>query len=166
MIQGKTVEPRQIKQPKNETRYKVILEAEKIDNGICPPYTKGLKVVWYGGLLNKEESDALCTPMLCTFAPFWRALSKGKIPKELGMTTDNADPNIGYFTCHVCPVNSTPPRQSHANALFKVTTRPITEDEVKAGKTKAHGPMAERIAELRKRGLWYPPYWPIEKKRG
>ena len=162
MARTKTGELRQAEQSKNEKRYKVILEAEKVENGICPPYTKGLKVVWYGGLLNKEESDALCTAMLCTFAPYWRALSKGKTPKELGMTTDDADANVGYFTCHVCPVNSTPPRQSHANALFKVTTKPITDDDVKAGKTKAHGPMAERIAELKKRGLWYPPYWPIE----
>jgi len=141
------------------TRCKVTLEAVQVTDGVCPYYSHGEKVVWYGGQLNKEESDDICMAMLCTFAPFWRPLANGKSPRELGMCKEG---EVGYFTCHVCPVGSTPPRQSHANVLFKVTTRPITEEDVKMGKTTAHGPGARKIEELRKRGLWYPPYWPIE----
>jgi uncharacterized repeat protein (TIGR04076 family) len=141
------------------TRRKVVLEAVRTTEGVCPYYTCGEKVVWYGGKIDTEESDDLCMAMLCTFAPFWRPLARGKTPQEIGMCEDG---DVGYFTCHVCPVGSTPPRQSHANVLFKVTTRPITEADVKAGKTTAHGPDANRVRELRQRGLWYPPRWPIE----
>jgi len=147
---------------KNEKQYKVILEVEKVEDGICPPYVEGFKVVLDGGLLNKKESDALCVPMLCTFAPYWKALSRGKTPKELGMTSDEADPSVGYFTCHVCPVNSTPPRQSHANILFRVTANSTTDDDVKTGKRKADGSIFGKAAQLKRRGSSYPPSSPIK----
>ncbi len=149
-----------VEEQSRHTRFKIVLEAVKTTDGLCPYYTHGEKVVWYGGKLDKEESDDICMPMLCTFAPFWRPLSRGKTPKEIGMCKEG---EVGYFTCHVCPVGSTPPRQSHANVLFKVTMEPVSKEELVAGKTTAHGPDTVRIRELQKRGLWYPPYWPIEE---
>ncbi len=132
----------------------VVVEAVQTTDGLCPYYTKGQKVVV--SPLDREASDDICMPMFCSFAPFWRPLANGVTPKELGMTMENADPNVGYFTCHVCPVGSTPARQSHAFVLFKVYTRPRSRE------TRQEGPNAEKLASLRKRGLWYPPYWPIE----
>ena len=132
----------------------VVVEAIQCTDGLCPYYTKGQKVVV--SPLDKEASDDICMPMFCSFAPFWRALAHGVTPRELGMTMDNADPDVGYFTCHVCPVGSTPERQSHAFVIFKVYTRPRSRG------TGQQGSNAQRLAELRKRELWYPPYWPLE----
>ena len=141
------------KRGRDTQSFKVVLEAVETKDGLCPYYTKGQKMVWYGGKIDREESDDMCMPMLCTFAPFWRLLSKGKTPKEIGMCKEG---DVGYFTCHVCPVGSTPQGQSHANVLFKVTTEPVTKADLEAEKTVAHGPDTKRIQELWKRGLWYP----------
>jgi uncharacterized repeat protein (TIGR04076 family) len=134
----------------------VVVEAVQCTDGLCPYYTEGQKIVI--SPLDKEDSDDICMPMFCTFSPFWRPLAYGVTPKELGMTMEDADPNVGFFTCHVCPVGSTPPRQSHANVIFKVYTRP------RSNKIRQHGPNAEKTAELRKKGMWYPPYWPIDEE--
>lgn len=120
---------------------KIVLECIEV-TGECPAYTPGSRVIIDTALIyrNDEWPDselegksivqdtdpghANCYPLLLNFAPFYRSLSAGITPRELGLSATNSE---GYFTCHMCDVQHYYDRgyETHGNVKFKIKLEPV-----------------------------------------
>jgi len=125
-------------------RYKVVLECVEV-TGECPAYKPGSRVVIDTALIYREDEwpdselegrsiilptdpgHANCYPFILEFAPFYRSLSVGVSPRELGLGKTDAE---GYFTCHNCDVRFYYERgyRTHGNAKFRVVQEPVEKN--------------------------------------
>jgi len=77
-------------------RYKLEIVAKKIWP-VCPIYNEGDKMVIVEPGIIVQETDAICLSFLADLMPYYRGLSRGIDPKEMGLKTDGA---LSYIECH------------------------------------------------------------------
>lgn len=80
--------------------FKLVITVENIKSG-CPAYKKGDKVVLDSGFMfNLQETTACCMHSLGPILPFYLALAKGVMPKEMGLApTDDRESSKAYIHC-------------------------------------------------------------------
>lgn len=79
-----------------KTRCKLEIVAKKVWP-MCPIYREGDKMTIVEPGIILEETDAICLSFLADLIPYYRGLSRGIDPKEMGLKTEG---DVAYIECH------------------------------------------------------------------
>lgn len=108
-------------------RYKLEIVAKKIWP-MCPIYKEGDKMTIVEPGIVIQETDAICLSFLADLISYYRGLSRGIDPKEMGLKTDG---DIAFIECHDPGGKYSDYPTDGGTVLFEIRRTPLTLEDVK-----------------------------------